>query len=349
MSNSTNLTHSTGHGTGWGNATLLANPELCTLETCDLSMASFLYLPTVPGNAIYAAIFGIYVIAQLYLGIRHRVWGYMSAMVLGMIAEIIGYVGRVMLHNSPFNNNDFLTYLICLTIAPALLSASIYLCLSRIVIVYGENLSRFKPRTYTLFFCTCDLICLVLQGMGGGIASTASTVSGSNTGKNIMLAGLIFQLISLSLFAVACTDFFLRVRKQRGMWNPRYLNIVNSKLFKAFLFGLATATITIFVRSVYRCAELSGGFNSTLFTSDEALFMILEGLMIVIACSCLTILHPAIAFQGVWHEANFTFRTKKGDVKTMYSTDEENQSSDVQLDGVEMTGNQVFDGQGQRK
>lgn len=120
-----NLTHSTGHGTGYGNATLLANPELCTLETCDLSMASFLYLPTVPGNAIYAAIFAIYIIAQLYFGIRHRVWGYMTAMVLGLLAEVIGYIARVMLHNSPFDNNDFLMYLICLTIAPALLSASV--------------------------------------------------------------------------------------------------------------------------------------------------------------------------------------------------------------------------------
>lgn len=340
-----NLTHSTGHGTGYGNATLLANPELCTLETCDLSMASFLYLPTVPGNAIYAAIFAIYIIAQLYLGIRHRVWGYMTAMVLGLLAEVIGYVARVLLHNSPFNNNDFLMYLICLTIAPALLSASIYLCLSRIVIVYGENLSRFKPRTYTAFFCTCDLICLVLQGMGGGIASTADTVSGSNTGKNIMLAGLIFQLISLGLFTVACTEFFFRVRNSKGSWNPRYLNIVNSKLFKTFLFGLATATVTIFIRSVYRCAELSGGFDSSLFTSDEALFMILEGLMILIATTCLTVLHPAICFQGVWHEANFTFRTNKGQSSKLYSTDEENQTSDVQLNDVSMAGNQVFHGQ----
>ncbi|KUJ18266.1 RTA1-domain-containing protein [Mollisia scopiformis] len=341
-----NLTHSTGHGTGYGNATLLANPELCTLQTCDLSMASFLYLPTVPGNAIYAAIFGIYVIAQLYFGIRYRVWGYMVAMVLGLVAEIIGYVGRIMLHNSPFDNNDFLTYLICLTIAPALLSASIYLCLSRIVIVYGENLSRFKPRTYTAFFCTCDFICLVLQGMGGGIASTANTVSGSNLGKNIMLAGLIFQLISLSLFAVACTEFFFRVRSARGNWNPRYLNIVSSKLFKAFLFGLATATVTIFIRSVYRCAELSGGFNSTLFTSDEALFMILEGLMIVTATTCLTLLHPAVCFQGAWHEANFKFRTNKGESAKLYTSDEENQNSDVRLDDMSGRGNQVFQGQG---
>lgn len=168
-----NLTHSTGHGTGEGNATLLANPYLCTLDTCDLSMASFLYLPTVAGNSIYAAIFAIYLIAQLYLGIRHKVWGYMSAMILGLLAEVIGYIGRVLLHNSPFDNDYFLIYLICLTIAPALLSCAvslpafieknitdkyipqIYLCLSRIIIVYGENLARFKPRTYTLFFTTC--------------------------------------------------------------------------------------------------------------------------------------------------------------------------------------------------
>ncbi len=109
--------------------------------------------------------------------------------------------------------------------------------------------------------------------------------------------------------------------------------------------GLATATITIFIRSVYRCAELSGGFNSTLFTSDEALFMILEGLMIVIATTCLTVFHPAVCFQGVWHEANFTFRTKKGASAKLYSTDEENQFSDVRLEDVPLSGNQVFDGQ----
>lgn len=81
-----NLTHSTGHGTGYGNATLLANPELCTLQTCDLSMSSFLYLPTVAGNVIYAIIFGALLIAQLWLGIKHRTWGYMIAMIFGLVS-----------------------------------------------------------------------------------------------------------------------------------------------------------------------------------------------------------------------------------------------------------------------
>ncbi len=36
--------------------------------------------------------------------------------------------------------------------------------------------------------------------------------------------------------------------------------------------------------------------------------MILEGPMVIIACTVLTVFHPGIAFQGAWKEADFTFR-----------------------------------------
>ncbi len=145
-----------------------------------------------------------------------------------------------------------------------------------------------------------------------------------------MLAGLIFQDVSLVLFTIACTDSCLRVRKSKGNWNARYLDVTSSRLFKVFLFGLMTATITIFTRSSYRIVELSGGFNSILFTSDEAIFMIFEGLMIVIATSCLTLLHPAVCFQGAFASANFSFRGQKSRYKSM-SSDQESQHSGVPL------------------
>lgn len=80
-----NLTHSDGHGTGYGNATLLMNPHLCTLDTCDLSLSSFEYRPTVVGNAIYAGLFGLLCIGQLGLGIKFKTWGYMIAIILGLV------------------------------------------------------------------------------------------------------------------------------------------------------------------------------------------------------------------------------------------------------------------------
>jgi hypothetical protein len=170
----------------------------------------------------------------------------------------------------------------------------------------------------------------LLQAAGGAIASSSNTQSGSDLGKNIMLAGLIFQVTSLTAFAACCTEFFVRVLKARGTWEPKYVNISTSKIFNAFLISLAVATLCIFIRSVYRCAELAGGFDGALFTSDEALFMVLEGAMIAIATILLTVFHPALCFQGAWDEANFKFRSKKNAQEKMYSS-----NSDVES-GVEL-------------
>lgn len=66
----------------------------------------------------------------------------------------------------------FLIYLITLTLGPVFFAAAIYLCLGRIVVVYGEELSYLKPKTYTILFLTCDFVSLVVQGVGGGIAAS---------------------------------------------------------------------------------------------------------------------------------------------------------------------------------
>lgn len=63
-------------------------------------------------------------------------------------------------------------YLICLTIGPAFIAASIYLCLGRIVVIYREDISRIRPRNYTIFFMGCDFVSLVVQAIGGGIAAS---------------------------------------------------------------------------------------------------------------------------------------------------------------------------------
>jgi hypothetical protein len=131
-----------------------------------------------------------------------------------------------------------------------------------------------------------------------------------------MLAGLSFQVVSLFLFACLCLDFAIRLRKNPQAWNTNYIALRESPRFKAFICGLAIATLAIFIRSVYRVAELSGGFHGSL-ANNEVGFMILEGAMIIIATSCLTFLHPGIAFDGAWGAANFTFRArKKGDLDT---------------------------------
>jgi hypothetical protein len=68
------------NGTCYGNLTLCANHDkLCTLSTCDLALAHFSYIPSLQGNALYAAFFGIGIAAQIFLDVKYRTWGLMIA------------------------------------------------------------------------------------------------------------------------------------------------------------------------------------------------------------------------------------------------------------------------------
>ncbi|KAI9049869.1 hypothetical protein LZ554_006018 [Drepanopeziza brunnea f. sp. 'monogermtubi'] len=320
------LTYSTGDGLGFGNETLLQHHELCTLETCDLSMARYSYRPSLLANATYLAIFAILIFPQIFLGMRYKIWKYMLAMITGLVLEAIGYAGRILLYYDPFDNDAFLLNFIALTIGPAFFATAVYLCLGRVVLAYGEDVSRFRPRTYTIFFCLCDFGPLILESVGVAIASTSKTEKQTSIGKNIEMAGLVFQVVALVLFATAATDFGIRARRARGEWDERYRSVVKTPIFKAFLTSLAIATLTIFTRSVYRIVELSGGFTGSLFTGYEPIFMIFETFMIVIACTCLTVWHPALAFGGVWHELSFICGTERAPGKMGEETgDEESQ------------------------
>lgn len=52
--------------------------------------ANVQYVPSFAGNATYLSIFAILLVPQLYLGIRHRTWGFLTGMVVGGLLEISG-------------------------------------------------------------------------------------------------------------------------------------------------------------------------------------------------------------------------------------------------------------------
>jgi hypothetical protein len=159
----------------------------------------------------------------------------------------------------------------------------------------------------------CDFLALVLQGAGGGLAATADDQAGTDLGVHIMLAGLAWQVFSLALFAGLALDFLRRVRRaHEGQLEARFAVFRASRRLRMFLLALGIATLTIFVRSAFRCAELSHGFNGKL-ANQEITFMILEGAMIAIAVVCLTIYHPGSVFKETWGMANWSLKKRKNE------------------------------------
>lgn len=88
----------------------MSNTDDCTLQTCPLSDAYIQYQPHMAGNIFYLALFAIMLIGQIGTGIVFRSWSFMGPMVAGLILEVIGYLGRILLHDNPFSFNAFLTW-----------------------------------------------------------------------------------------------------------------------------------------------------------------------------------------------------------------------------------------------
>jgi hypothetical protein len=159
-----------------------------------------------------------------------------------------------------------------------------------------------------------------------------------------MLAGLSCQVASLVLFAICCAEFAFRVyyfertpgypygngapplpqRPTSASTPPSSIrsgaplrkSLPQTPLFRAFLVGLCIVTLTIFIRSCFRVAELSDGFHGPL-ANNQVSFMVLEGGMVASACLALTILHPGVCFQGDWRAANFKLGKQKGSVSAI--------------------------------
>lgn len=82
----------------------------CNLSNCPIADSQLTYDPNLAGNAFFLAVFSFCLVCNLLLGVWYRTWGYLAAMLLGCLSEIIGYVGRLQMHFNPFPRNPFLMY-----------------------------------------------------------------------------------------------------------------------------------------------------------------------------------------------------------------------------------------------
>lgn len=97
------------------NQTLLNDSSLCTIQTCPLQLdgkvfANTTYFPSIAGNALYTAIFALMLLVQIFLGFRHRTWGFLYGMFGGLSLEVLGYGARIGMHAQMFSQNFFIMF-----------------------------------------------------------------------------------------------------------------------------------------------------------------------------------------------------------------------------------------------
>ncbi|KAK9237495.1 RTA1 like protein-domain-containing protein [Lipomyces kononenkoae] len=275
------------------------------------------YIPLEAPNLAALVLFVVAWATHAVLTAYHkRIW-FSSCMLIATGLEAGGYIARYLSSSNPYNYNNYIVQTVLLIFAPAFFMAGVYYLLGEITVIWGTEYARFRPWTYTKIFVTLDVLSIVIQGIGGGVASSnLNSNSSTQTGTDIMIGGLAFQVCATLLFMISCLDYYLRVRKahrvaalsltttaleltletgeQRAMPGDapgEYATIRHAKKTKVFLAAVTAAVILVFVRSVYRVVELSVGWSGYLMTT-EVYFLVLDSLMIVLATWIMCIFHP---------------------------------------------------------
>ncbi|KAJ6255864.1 hypothetical protein Dda_9323 [Drechslerella dactyloides] len=244
---------------------------------------SYGYFPSQAAGIVFIVLFGLSTIGHIYASFKGRHYWYLC-FAIGTIAEMIGWGGRIWSSQCPYNDNAFLMQISTLIFAPAFFTGGIYYILKQFIDVTGRQYSLIKPSLYLWIFIGVDVLSLALQAAGGGLASSASNEVGGDTatGTNIMVAGVIFQMASITVFCVFYAAF---------LWRSR--NIQIAKAIMWLTYATVLSVTCIYIRSIYRTIELLQGWDGYLITT-ERFFIALDGAMMVIAVGVYNIVHPAL-------------------------------------------------------
>lgn len=176
--------------------------------------------------------------------------------------------------------------MLTVSLAPTFFTAGIYVLLGQLIRRLGRESSILSPNLYLWIFVTCDIISLVIQAIGGGMASGQATKVDGNTapGTHIMVAGIVFQLFSVTIFVLCAADFI-----RRSLRHNLLQQLTGSVV--PLLGAMILSVICIYVRSIYRTIELSQGWSGYLIT-HESYFIGLDGAMMTVAVVIFNVIHP---------------------------------------------------------
>ncbi|CAE6443322.1 unnamed protein product [Rhizoctonia solani] len=291
----------------------------------------FNYVPTEWVCVTFLALFGITTAGHLLQALLSRTKYMIPTLVLCGVGELLGWAGRYWGHVSPHNGDPFIMQTTSTIIAPSFMIAamflilpnivnelgaeysrmparlSMFLILPKIINELGAEYSRMPARLYSMIFISADVIALVIQAAGGAMASIADTPDGAEWGGQIMLGGIVIQLVAVLLCTILGIRFVLRFALNR----PARLKTMDERRKHAgrivaprgivwMLVGLAVATVFIIIRSIYRIVELTNGWGTII--STEKWFNWFDGAPIVVVMFTFNVFHPGYLLRDLESE-----------------------------------------------
>lgn len=117
--------------------------------------------------------------------------------------------------------------------------------------------------------------------------SSAKSESMMKLGQNVIVAGLVVQIISFGFFIVVSAVFHRRM-----LATPMHFMVQTTIPWTRYMIVLYSASTLIMIRSIYRVAEYVQGSTGYL-QSKEAFVYIFDASLMMICCVLFNIFHPS--------------------------------------------------------
>lgn len=231
--------------------------------------------------------------AHLVQTVRHRSWWFIT-FPIGLLFEVVGYIARCLsAKQDPYHLLYFILNYFFIVTAPVFLAAGIYTTLSALIPRLGRQYSVVPPKAILWFFVTSDVIATITQVAGAALIGVRkSDHEDATTANHILLAGLAYQVFSMSIFVALAGTFLFRAR--RG---------IQASELTIFTVVFIAATVLVYLRTIFRLAETAEGLEGKLQT-HEVYFACLEFAPIALA----------VALFAVWFPGRCVGNRVRGDV-----------------------------------
>ncbi|CEQ39116.1 SPOSA6832_00606, partial [Sporobolomyces salmonicolor] len=227
---------------------------------------SYGYTPSIAMCAVFLALYALSMVVHLGQTFKARRYWWMLLMPVGCLLELVGWAMRAYSHSDPSARSPYIGQLALLVIAPTFFSAALYWSLGLIIADVAPTRCWLSAKWFKALFLTADVISLVIQAVGGGMAGSAGDdveklkngskcallpllplaasppgLTFSSTFSSIMLAGIAVQLAVMVLFVLYGSAWVLRAfREVRQSGRKMHL----------MLFALAIGSAAVIVRGV---------------------------------------------------------------------------------------------------
>ncbi|CAI9630388.1 hypothetical protein GT037_006204 [Alternaria burnsii] len=224
------------------------------------------YTPTIAAGAIAAVVMFILFFIHTFRLVKNKTW-FCIPFVIGALCEAIGYSARAAAHNDTEGKTPYIIQSTLILLAPILFAASIYMILGRLIRrTDSAEYSLIRVNWLTKIFVGGDILCFLIQAGGAGMLVSASDKDGFKRGENIILGGLILQILIFGFFVVVASIWHVRLQKRPTASSA---DIPWTKL----IWFLYAASVCITIRNLCRVIEYAMGKDGYLLSHEWPIYV----------------------------------------------------------------------------